>query len=125
MNKVFIIGRITKDIELRYTQSQKAVASFTLAVNRDKENADFIPCVAWDKTADLLNKYTGKGSQIAVTGRIQTGSYTNKDGKKVSTFDVVADQVEFLGKREEKEQPKEEPKAPEWMDVGEGELPWN
>lgn len=107
MNSVNLLGRLVRDVELKYTQSGKAVAKFTVAVDRDNKKklqeqgqptADFISCVAWGKTAELIGKYFGKGSQIGVTGRLQTGSYTKRDGSKVYTTDVVVDKVTFVEK---------------------------
>lgn len=96
MNNVVLIGRLTKDIELRNTQNS-VVTEFTLAVNRKKrEEADFISCQAWGKTAENMNKYVHKGDEIAISGRIQTGSY-EKDGIKHYTTKVIADIVQFLG----------------------------
>ena len=108
MNQIIIIGRLTKDVDLRTTQAGKSVASFTLAVNRGfgKDEADFISCVAWEKTAENMEKYTGKGSQVAVQGRIQTRNYDDKDGKKVYVTEVVAQQVQFLGSKQEQASPK-------------------
>ena len=106
MNNVTLIGRLTRDPEVRYTSgTQMAVARFTIAVDRQfkrdgEPTADFIPIVAFGKTAELCERYISKGRQVAVEGRIQTGSYTNKDGNKVYTTDVVANRVEFLGGRE-------------------------
>lgn len=102
MNNVLLIGRLTKDPEVRYTTSQMAVATFTLAVDRpvksgEEKKADFPRITCFGKTAELVEKYMSKGRQIAVQGRIQTGSYDDKDGKKVYTTDVVADRIEFLG----------------------------
>lgn len=102
MNKWTGIGRVTKDIECRYTaKTQKAVARFTLAVNRmrKEDGADFISCIAWGKTAEIMEKYVKKGHQIGVTGRIQTGSY-EKDGHKVFTTDVIVEEMEFLEKKQ-------------------------
>ena len=100
MNNVVLIGRLTKDPELRYIpQSETAVASFTLAVDRplSKEKAaDFIRIVTFGKTAELCEKYISKGRLVGVSGRIQTGSYKDKDGKTVYTTEVYADRVEFL-----------------------------
>ena len=96
MNNVILIGRITADPELGYTQSQKAMCRFTLAVDRAKEGADFIRIIVWDRQAENVNRYLHKGSKCAVNGRIQTGSYKDKDGKTVYTTDVVANNVEFL-----------------------------
>ena len=101
MNKVCLIGRITRDPELRYTSSNIPSVRFTLAVNRTFQNqngereADFINIVAWRNQAENVKKYVSKGSLVAVEGRIQTGSY-DKDGQKVYTTDVVADNVQFL-----------------------------
>jgi single-strand DNA-binding protein len=95
MNKWQGIGRATKDIELRKTQSGKSVASFTLAVRRDKDNTDWIPCIAWNKTAELLSQYVHKGNRIGVSGRIQTRNYES-NGQRVYVTEVVADEIEFL-----------------------------
>lgn len=105
MNRVVLVGRLTKDAELRYTPSGVAVASFTLAVNRPFANqqgereADFINVVAWRKTAENLANYTTKGSLVAVDGRLQTRSY-EKDGRRVYVTEVVADTVQFLSRPE-------------------------
>ena len=96
MNNVILIGRLTADPELGYTQSQKAMCRFTLAVDRRTEGADFIRIIAWDRQAENIGRYLHKGSKCAVNGRIQTGSYKDKDGKTVYTTDVVAGHVEFL-----------------------------
>lgn len=110
MNSVLITGRLVKDVECKYTQSQMAVAQFTVAVNRPKKNgedngADFPRCIAFGKTAENLEKFTSKGRLIAVQGRIQTGSYKNKAGDTVYTTDVVADRVEFLEWKKRDEEP--------------------
>ena len=102
MNRVALIGRISRDIDLRYTTSGMAVCQINLAVNRprqkDKEpEADFINIVVWDKQAENLAKYQKKGSQIGVEGKIQTRSYDNSEGKKVYVTEVVATNIEFLG----------------------------
>jgi single-strand DNA-binding protein len=100
MNNVVLIGRLTKDPELRYIpQSETAVANFTLAVDRPlskEKTADFIRIVAFGKTAELCEKYISKGRQVGISGRIQTGSYKDKEGKTVYTTEVYADRVEFL-----------------------------
>ena len=93
MNRVILIGRVTRDIEVRYGES--AYCRFSLAVDRKKEGVDFLNCVAFGKTAEFIGKYFGKGQRMALEGRIQTGSYTNRDGKKVNTCDIVVDSVEF------------------------------
>lgn len=103
MNKVFLIGRLTRDPELRYTGSNIPVASFSLAVNRNYTNqagereADFINIVVWRKQAENVKNYLSQGSQVAVDGRLQTRSYDGEDGKKRYVTEVVADNVEFLG----------------------------
>lgn len=102
MNQVICMGRVTKDIELRNTQSGMATARFSIAIDRGKDKegnsrgADFPNCVAFGKTAESLAKFTGKGLRVAVIGRVQTGSYTDKDGKTVYTTDIVADRVKFI-----------------------------
>lgn len=103
MNKVELSGRWTKDPEIRYTQGERstAIARCTLAVDRrfkrdgDSQTADFINCIAFGKTAEFLEKYGRKGTKMLVVGRIQTGSYTNKDGNKVYTTEVVIEELEF------------------------------
>lgn len=104
MNKVELVGRLTRDPEVRYTQGENssAIARFSVAVNRRFKNAegnydaDFINCVAFGKSAEFIEKYFRKGMAIGLTGRIQTGSYTNKDGVKVYTTDVVVEEAEFV-----------------------------
>lgn len=102
MNKVIEIGRLTKDPEIRYSQGENTtcIARYTLAVDRKfkqegQPTADFINCIAFGKLGEFAEKYLRKGVKIAVTGRIQTGSYTNKDGQKVYTTDVVVEEQEF------------------------------
>ena len=101
INRVVLVGRLTKDVELRKTNSNTSVCSFTLACNRrfqsqqGGQTADFINCVAFGKTGEFLEKYARKGTKFVVEGRIQTGSYTNKEGQKVYTTDVVCENVEF------------------------------
>lgn len=103
MNKVFLIGRLTRDPELRYTGSNIPVATFSLAVNRTYTNqagereADFINIVVWRKQAENVKNYLAQGSQVAIDGRIQTRTYDGEDGKKRYVTEVIADNVEFLG----------------------------
>ncbi len=111
MNKVILIGRLTKDIELKKTQSGHSVTSFTVAVNRtfqsqdpNQPTADFINCVAWNRTAELMNQYVGKGSQVAVDGRIQTRNYENQEGRRVYVTEVVVDRVQFLDSKGSRQQ---------------------
>ena len=104
MNKVILMGRLTKDPEVRYSQGETpmAVARYTLAVDRrqarsnsNEQSADFINCVAFGRAGEFAERYFRKGTKIAITGRIQTGSYTNKDGVRVYTTDVVVEEQEF------------------------------
>ena len=102
MNKVILMGRLSADPEVRYSQGENstAIARFRLCVNRTfkkegNQETDFISCIAFGKTAEFLEKYVRKGTKLLVTGRIQTGSYTNKDGQKVYTTDVVVEECEF------------------------------
>lgn len=121
MNSVQIIGRVCRDIEVRYSQNgnnSTAIARFTVAVDRrfkkeGGDTADFISCVSFGKTAEFLEKYFKKGMRIALNGRIQTGSYTNKDGVKVYTTDVIAENVEFC---ESKNESNSAPAAPNFDD---------
>ena len=102
MNKVILMGRLTRDPEVRYSQGENAsaVARYSLAVDRrfkrdGEPSADFINCVAFGRAAEFAERYLRQGTKIAVTGRIQTGSYTNKDGVKVNTFDIVIEEQDF------------------------------
>ena len=101
MNKVILMGRLTRDPEVRYSQGEQAmaVARYTLAVDRRGKNqensADFIQCVAFGKAGEFAERYLHKGTKIVLTGRIQTGSYTNKEGQRVYTTDVIAEDQEF------------------------------
>lgn len=113
LNNVILMGRLTRDAEVRYSQgSNTAIARFTLAVDRDYQKegeeraADFISCVAFNKTAEFIERYFKQGSMLAITGKIQTGSYVNKDGQKVYTTEVVVDKASFTGeKRNDSSQP--------------------
>lgn len=118
MNRTELIGRITKDIELRKTQSGKSVTSFTLAVNKPVKDstADFIPCMAWDKTAEFLSNYVHKGDQIGVEGRINTRSYKNQQGQTIYVTEVIADRVELLQKKEAKTDTVPAPEEPPAVD---------
>lgn len=102
MNKVILMGRLVRDPEVRYSQGTESttIARYTLAVDRkvrtnNQDSIDFIPCVAFGRAADFAEKYLHKGTKIVITGRIQTGSYTNKDGVRVYTTDVVVEDQEF------------------------------
>ena len=106
MNKVNLIGRLTKDTEL-LAAGENNYTRFTLAVNRKFTNADgereadFISCVAWNKTAELINKHFQKGSEIGLSGRIQTGSYEKDDGSKVYTTDIIVEEITFVGSKKD------------------------
>lgn len=112
MNKVILMGRLTREPEIRWSQGEQpmAVARFNLAVDRrfkregDQQNADFISCVAFGKNAEFFEKYCHQGTKVAVEGRIQTGSYTNRDGIKVYTTDVVVETTEFAESKKSAEQ---------------------
>ena len=105
MNRVILMGRLTRDPEVRYSQGERtmAIARYTLAVDRrgrrnqdgNEQTADFISCVAFARSAEFAEKYLHQGTKVVVSGRIQTGSYTNKDGQRVYTTDVVVDDQEF------------------------------
>ena len=107
MNKVILMGRLTRDPEVRYSQGERAmaIARYTLAVDRrgrrggngddSAQTADFIPCVAFDRAGEFAEKYFHQGTKLVVTGRIQTGSYTNRDGQKVYTTEVIVEDQEF------------------------------
>ena len=109
MNRAFLIGRTTKEPDVRYSTDGKGVAKFTLAVDRKfskEKETDFISCVAFGKTAEVIEKFVKKGNKIAVVGRIQTGSYKNKDGNTVYTTDVMVEEVEFCESKGENKTPE-------------------
>lgn len=134
MNKVILIGRLTADPEVRYSQGEQSlcIARYRLAVNRkaskDKEQeADFISCIAFGKQGEFVERYLFKGMKIAVTGRIQTGSYTDKDGRKVYTTDVIAEEHEFCESKQNNE-PAPQHRNDGFMNIPDGideELPFN
>ena len=103
INRTVLVGRLTKAPTLRYTESNKPVAKFTLAVNDkyNKEHTDFIQCVVWQKQAENVDKYLDKGSLVGVEGRIQTGYYDNDQGVRIYTTEVVCDSVQFLEPKKE------------------------
>lgn len=104
MNNVVLIGRLTKDVEPKVTQSGLSVASFNVAINRvNKEGADFPRCKAFGKIAENMQRYCGQGSLVCVEGRLETGSYTGQDGKTVYTTEVIANRVEFLDRKGERD----------------------
>src|SRR5690625_2898531 len=144
LNRVVLVGRLTKDPELKYTASGVAVANFTIACNRPFKNqqgeqeADFINCVAWRKPAENLANYMKKGGLIGVDGRIQTRSYDGQDGKRVYVTEVVAENIQFLESRNSSEKPKQQQRVDvynnevkqaqqfdgEQIDVSDDELPF-
>lgn len=121
MNNVSIIGRLTKEIEIKKTESGKKVTSFTLAVNRDKDHTDFIPCVAWEKTAELLERYTSKGSRIGAVGQISTRSYETQSGTRYVT-EVLVSRIELLDSKKENRN-QYTPQYDE-VDIDSGDLPF-
>ena len=140
MNKVILIGRLTRDPEVRYTQGDNpmAIARYTLAVDRKykkegEATADFISCVAMGKNGEFAEKYLKQGTKIAITGRIQTGSYTNRDGQKVYTTEVAVEEQEFAESKNAGSGSSHTPQsAPEsadgFMNIPDGieeELPFN
>ena len=128
MNKVILMGRLTRNPDVRYSQNndqQMCIARYTLAVDRRGKDAgaDFISCVAFGKNGEFAEKYLKQGTKIAVSGRIQTGSYTNKDGQKVYTTDVVAEEQEFAeskGSEGGQKTPAEVPASDGFISVPEG-----
>lgn len=124
MNKTVLMGRLTKDPDVRYSQGENAtaIARFTLAVdrkyNREQQSADFISCIAFGRTAEFIEKYFRKGTKIALSGRIQTGSYTNREGQKVYTTDVVVEEVEFAESKSSGNEPAEQQTAPQTDEDG-------
>ena len=135
MNKVILMGRLTRDPDVRYSDQSSAVARFTLAVDRrfkrdgDQQTADFISCVAFSKTGEFIERYCHQGTKLVVEGRIQTGSYTNRDGNKVYTTDVVAEEMYFAESKKEGSDGRSEPTDENgFMNIPEGideELPFN
>ena len=126
MNKVILIGRLTRNPEIRYTQGNESicVARYTLAVDRrikqeGQQSADFIGCIAFGRAAEFAEKYLAQGTKIAITGRIQTGSYTNREGKKIYTTDVIIEEQEFAeSKAAGNQNRQQEPQQPETDDDG-------
>lgn len=140
MNKTHLIGRTTADIELKKNSNDKDYCRFTLAVNRDfkkedgTQDADFISCVAWGKTAEVMSKFVKKGHKVAISGRIQTGKYENEKGDTVYTTDVIVNDLEFLEKKPERPEPEDltpnnapQPSQDEYhndVDISDDDLPF-
>ena len=128
MNKVILIGRNTKDIELKQTFSGTSAIEFSIAVRRAFKNvngdieSDFFTCIAFGKQAETISKYVKKGDQVAVEGRLQTRSYTNKEGKTIYVTEIIVENCEFL-------QPKKQEEKPQWEEIKDGtpfdDLPFN
>ena len=119
MNRVELIGRLTAKPELRYTNSNKAVSRFGIAVNRIGEGVDFINALAWEKQAENIANYLDKGSLVGVEGSIQTGTYEDKDGNKRTSFEVIAHRVEFLeSKKSTQENTQEETTEDPYAEYG-------
>ena len=114
INNVNLCGRLTKEIEIQMTPSGKKVTRFTIAVQRNKEEADFPTCQAWEKTAEILGQYTKKGDKLNIQGSIRTASYDTQNGKVYQTY-ILVNQIELLEPRkdEPKQEPKQEPKREE------------
>lgn len=104
LNNIVLAGRITADVELKTTTSGKSVCSFTVAISRDKENTDFIPCVAWGTTAEFVSKYFHKGSAICIRGELRTRSYEDRNGQKRTAYEVLAERAMFVESKEKTEQ---------------------
>lgn len=131
MNRIILLGRLTRNPEVRYTQTGKISAQFTIAVNRPyagadgKKEADFIPVIIWGKSAELAGNSLTKGQRVLVDGRLQIRPYTTKDGSKKSITEVIAERFEYI---ERKEQPVQPQAAQEWSGMGaqvpDEEIPW-
>ncbi len=125
MNKVILMGRLTKDPDVRWStgDNPQAIARYTLAVDRrfkreGQQEADFISCIAFGKQGEFADKYLKKGTKIAIVGRLQTGSYTNREGHKVYTTDVVVEEHEFAeSKGKSQDKPKEKPSDDGFMNI--------
>lgn len=126
MNKVILMGRLTRDPEVRYSQGDNAsaVARYTLAVdrkyNREQQSADFINCVAFGRAAEFAERYLRQGTKIAITGHIQTGSYTNRDGQKVYTTDIIIEEQEFAESKGSTQTSSNQPAPTPRGDIGDG-----
>lgn len=120
MNIAILMGRLTKDPDIRTTQNGTTVARYTIAIDRigKDQGADFISCVAFNKSAEFADKYLHKGTKIAIEGRIQTGSYTNKDGQKVYTTDVIVERQEFAESKGS--EAKQAPESEGFMSIPDG-----
>lgn len=128
MNKTILLGRLTREPEVKVTE-KSTICRFTLAVNRTfkkegQPDADFINIVAFGKTAEFCSKYFTKGQQVCVCGRLQTGSYDDKEGKKVYTTDVIAEEVDFAGSKQENKEESSQDGLMSVLDIDETQLPF-
>lgn len=130
MNMAIIMGNLTRDPDIRYTQDSKAVARYTVAINYGQNTeADFIPCVAFDRAAEFAEKYLHKGMRVLVSGRIKTGSYTNREGQNVRTTEIYVSSQEFAQNKGDTATPAPVPKTSDGFlpadDVNDAGLPWS
>jgi len=118
MNHQTIIGRLTRDPELKYLENGTAICNFSVAVNRrfNKEVTDFFNAVAWKKVGELCSEYLKKGSQVGIVGRMESRKYENRDGQKVTAWELQVDEVEFLSPKSDK--PADKPATDQWSDLG-------
>lgn len=126
LNKIVIMGRLVRDAELRHTQSDKAVASFTLAVDRDfdKNATDFIDVVCWGNTAEFVSKYFSKGRMAVVSGRLQIREWTDKEGNKRKTAEIVADNVYFGDSKKESDPLEQFTRDNKFVEVDDDDMPF-
>lgn len=125
LNHIFIQGRLTKDLELRWTQSEKAVVSFAIACDRGRNNeTDFIPCVAFSKTAEFISRNFNKGNMMLVDGRLQQSTWEDKSGNKRTSFDVLVNNVNFCGSKSNKSENPSPDVHFEELEGDDGDLPF-
>lgn len=130
MNKVILVGRLTNHPEVRYTQDNKAIATFSLAVDRKykrdgEPTADFIRCVSFGKAAEFVEKYFTKGMRVAVSGHIQTGSYKDREGRTIYTTDIIVEEQEFAQSKSESGNSRSEQESTQWQQAEDDiTLPW-
>ena len=132
-NIVILIGRLTKEVELRYTEKELPIANFTIAINREYKNengeyeTDFINCVAFQQSAKLMGEYTHKGDLIGIKGKLQTRNYEDKEGKKHYVTEVITERITFLQQKKEENEFKDfkgKTEVKETVDYNESDLPW-
>lgn len=130
MNKVILVGRLTDHPEVRYTQDNKAIATFSLAVDRKykrdgEPTADFIRCVSFGKAAEFVGKYFTKGMRVAVSGHIQTGSYKDREGRTIYTTDIIVEEQEFAQSKSESGNSRSGQESTQWQQAEDDmKLPW-